>query len=78
MPQYKVSFLYIYCYCCCLLLLQSLQELVKFATYILGKFFKLTETNPKIFMEALFWKSTRDAIDLEEGYESYKDDGTKM
>ncbi|KAF2880546.1 hypothetical protein ILUMI_25626 [Ignelater luminosus] len=53
------------------------KELVRFATYILGRFFELTKTHPKIYMEALFWKSTREANDIEEGYESYRDDGTK-
>ncbi|KAL3279151.1 hypothetical protein HHI36_016665 [Cryptolaemus montrouzieri] len=47
------------------------KELVRFANFMLRQFFKLAETNKKIFMEALFWKSTKDAYDVEHGYGSY-------
>ncbi|XP_045461506.1 protein timeless homolog isoform X2 [Harmonia axyridis] len=49
------------------------KELVKFVTYILRQFFKAAETNKKIFMEALFWKSSKDAYDVEYGYGSYQE-----
>lgn len=37
------------------------------------QFVKVGENNPKVFMEALFWKSSRDAFDIEHGYGSYKE-----
>uniref|UniRef100_A0A1Y1K941 Timeless N-terminal domain-containing protein n=1 Tax=Photinus pyralis TaxID=7054 RepID=A0A1Y1K941_PHOPY len=51
--------------------LPQFKEIITFATYVLRQFFKLTEKNPKVFMETLFWKSSRDAFDIEEGYGSY-------
>lgn len=53
--------------------LPQFKELVKFATYIIRQFLKVAEKNPKVFMEALFWKSSRDAFDVEEGYGSYQE-----
>ncbi|XP_018561954.1 protein timeless homolog [Anoplophora glabripennis] len=47
-------------------------ELVTFATYIIRQFLKVAETNKMVFMEALFWKSTRDAYEIEQGYGSYR------
>lgn len=47
------------------------KELVKFATYIMRQFFKVAETNPKVYMEVLFWKSCKTAVDIEQGYGSY-------
>lgn len=36
-------------------------------------FFKVVETNPKAFMETLFWKSYKEAAEVEKGYGSYQD-----
>lgn len=44
------------------------KELVKFATYIVRQFIKVSETNKKVFMEALFWKSSKECYDVEHGY----------
>lgn len=48
------------------------KELVKFATYIMRQFFKIAEINPKIYMEVLFWKSCKEAVDIEQGYGTYQ------
>ncbi|KAK4881785.1 hypothetical protein RN001_005104, partial [Aquatica leii] len=53
--------------------LPQYKDLIKFATYVLRQFFKVAATNPKVFMEALFWKSSKDAYDIEEGYGSYQE-----
>lgn len=37
------------------------------------QFFKLQEKNKKLFMEALFWKSKRDAFEIENDYESFNE-----
>ena len=42
--------------------------MAKFAKFILAKFLKASETNKKIFMELLFWKTSRDATEIIEGY----------
>ena len=44
-------------------------EIVKFAKYIVRQFFKVAETNPKVFMEILFWKNSKEAVDIECGYD---------
>lgn len=44
------------------------KELVKFATYIVRQFIKVSETNKKVFMEALFWKSSGECCEIENGY----------
>ncbi|XP_065170446.1 protein timeless homolog isoform X2 [Atheta coriaria] len=49
------------------------KELVKFATYVIRQFFHVAQTNANVYMEALFWKSAREAIDIEDGYSSYND-----
>nr|CAI5869091.1 unnamed protein product [Callosobruchus analis] len=53
--------------------LPQYSELVRFATYIMRQFFKVAETNKKVFVEALFWKSKKDAYELESGYGSYSE-----
>lgn len=45
-------------------------EIVKFAKYIVRQFFKVAETNPKVFMEILFWKNIKEAVDIECGYDA--------
>lgn len=46
-----------------------LQELRKFAIFIVRKFTEVAHTNPKVFMELLFWKNQRDAYVIEHGYD---------
>ncbi|CAH1993708.1 unnamed protein product [Acanthoscelides obtectus] len=56
--------------------LPQYKELVKFATYIMRQFFKVAEENNKVFVEALFWKSKKDAYEIESGYGSYNEKST--
>ncbi|KAK5650484.1 hypothetical protein RI129_001513 [Pyrocoelia pectoralis] len=53
--------------------LPQYKDIITFATYVLRQYFKLVEQNPKIFMETLFWKTSRDAFDIEQGYGSYQE-----
>ena len=60
----------------------SLREMAKFAKYILAKFLKViyldliqsltsrqvAESNKKVFMELLFWKTSREAVEIFDGY----------
>lgn len=46
----------------------SVKEIVKFAVFILRKFFRMTENNTKVFMELLFWKTNKEALEIEFGY----------
>jgi len=47
---------------------QSLRELAKFAKFILSKFLTVAGSNKKVFMELLFWKTSREATEIFEGY----------
>jgi len=38
-----------------------------------NKFTEVARTNRKVYMELLFWKTSRDAYDVEEGYGSYQE-----
>ncbi|XP_042877504.1 protein timeless homolog [Penaeus japonicus] len=46
----------------------SIKEIVKFAKYIVRQFFKVAETNPKVFVELLFFKTNKEALEIECGY----------
>merc|ERR1712142_744865 len=46
----------------------SLRELAKFAKFILSKFMNVANSNKKVFMELLFWKTSREATEIFEGY----------
>ncbi|KAL5009791.1 hypothetical protein ScPMuIL_012096 [Solemya velum] len=46
------------------------KEIAKFATFIIGKFVEAATKNKKIFMELLFWKGSRDAQEIIDGYGS--------
>lgn len=46
------------------------KEMVKFARFVLSKFFQVARNSDKVFAELLFWKSARDAIEVVEGYGS--------
>lgn len=50
-----------------------LQDIATFARYIIQQFVTSAEKNPKIYMEILFWKSSKTCYELVEGYD--KDDG---
>ncbi|XP_065348706.1 protein timeless homolog [Cloeon dipterum] len=52
------------------------KELADFAKYILQQFAKVSHTNPHIFLELLFWKTSRDAHDIVDGYGSYESSKT--
>lgn len=55
-----------------LLLLFFLQEITKFATYVIRQFVEVAEKNKKVFMEMLFWKGHREASEIVDGYGSYQ------
>ncbi|XP_076063170.1 protein timeless homolog isoform X1 [Oratosquilla oratoria] len=46
----------------------TIKEINKFARFILRKFFEVTETNKKVFVELLFWKTNKEALEIECGY----------
>ncbi|XP_021003037.2 protein timeless homolog [Parasteatoda tepidariorum] len=45
-----------------------IKEFFRFGKFIMRKFFETAEKNKKAFVEILFWKGTREAYELEEGY----------
>ncbi|XP_067015492.2 protein timeless homolog [Anabrus simplex] len=47
------------------------KELQRFAIFIIRKFTEVAQVNPKVYMELLFWKTSKDAYDIENGYGSY-------
>ncbi len=47
---------------------ESPREIAKFAKYIVRQLCKVAETNPKVFVELLFWKTNKDALEIECGY----------
>ena len=47
---------------------QSLRELAKFAKFILSKFLTVAASNKKVFTEVFFWKTSREATEIVEGY----------
>ena len=47
------------------------QELVIFAKYIVKTFVKAANSNPKLFMELIFWKDTSVACEIIDGYGTY-------
>lgn len=49
------------------------QELEKFAIYILRRFSLAAADEPKLFIELLFWKTTKDAVEIDLGYDKYSD-----
>ncbi|XP_072751003.1 protein timeless homolog [Anoplolepis gracilipes] len=44
------------------------KELQKFAVFIIRRFIEVAQKNRKSYMELLFWKTTRDAIEIVDGY----------
>nr|XP_021188135.2 protein timeless homolog isoform X2 [Helicoverpa armigera] len=53
------------------------KELEKFAIFILRKFTEVASKNPKVFIELLFWKNSKDSLDIEYGYDLYSDNRDK-
>ncbi|XP_069688768.1 protein timeless homolog [Periplaneta americana] len=49
------------------------KELAKFAIYVVRQFTEVAKVNGKVYMELLFWKTARDAFDIEQGYGSYQE-----
>lgn len=49
-----------------------MQELVEFAKYVMQQFAKVSKSNPHVFLELLFWKTSREAHDIISGYGSYE------
>ncbi|XP_049842526.1 protein timeless homolog [Schistocerca gregaria] len=49
------------------------KELAKFAIFIIRKFAEVAKNNPKVYMELLFWKTSKEAYEVEYGYGSYQD-----
>ena len=47
---------------------QSLRELAKFAKFILSKFLTVAASNKKVFIELFFWKTSKEATEIIEGY----------
>nr|XP_047136191.1 protein timeless homolog isoform X1 [Hydra vulgaris] len=45
---------------------KQLKELADFAKYIINKFVETSQTNPNIFVEALFWKGSGDCYQISE------------
>jgi timeless len=44
------------------------QELQKFSRHIVQGFLHMSASNPLMFVELLFWKTSRDCYELEMGY----------
>ncbi|XP_068631515.1 protein timeless homolog [Battus philenor] len=55
-----------------------LKELEKFGLFIFRKFAAIASKNTKVFIELLFWKSSKDAIEIEHGYDLYNDQKDKL
>ncbi|XP_033732500.1 protein timeless homolog isoform X2 [Pecten maximus] len=55
--------------------LDRYKELVKFSTFTVRNFVETAEKNPKAFMELLFWKSSKEASELVDGYGTYQSKG---
>lgn len=47
---------------------ESPREIARFGKYIVRQLYKVAETNPKVFVELLFWKTNREAVEIECGY----------
>lgn len=45
-----------------------MQEMFKFAVHVVRRFTEVAEKNRKVFMEMLFWKGNKEALQITEGY----------
>ncbi|XP_067687307.1 protein timeless homolog [Haliotis asinina] len=48
--------------------LSRFREMVKFATHVVRRFVETAEQNKKVFMEMLFWKGSKEAMEICQGY----------
>lgn len=48
------------------------QELRQFARHVVHKFLETLRSNDKAAMELFFWKSVKDAVEVTDGYGSYR------
>ncbi|XP_039749472.1 protein timeless homolog [Pararge aegeria] len=55
-----------------------LKELEKFAVFILRKFTEIASRSGKVFIELLFWKNSKDAVEIEHGYDVNSDPRDKL
>ncbi|XP_052803681.1 protein timeless homolog isoform X2 [Mya arenaria] len=51
------------------------KELAKFGAFVVRNFVEVASNNRKAFMELLFWKTNKEAIEIVEGYGSYQSKG---
>ncbi|CAH0725288.1 unnamed protein product, partial [Brenthis ino] len=49
------------------------KELEKFAIFVLRKFAEMASKSSKVFIELLFWKNSKDSVEIEHGYDLYND-----
>ena len=47
---------------------ESPREIARFGKYIMRQLYKVAEVNPKVFVELLFWKTNKEALEIECGY----------
>ena len=45
------------------------QELYKFGIHVMRKFAEIANKNKKAYMEIMFWKSSKEAMQITEGYD---------
>ncbi|XP_031767070.2 protein timeless homolog isoform X2 [Galleria mellonella] len=57
--------------------LEQFKEMEKFAIFILRKFTEVAAKNNKVFIELLFWKNSKDANEVQHGYDLYIDQKDK-
>ncbi|RWS26237.1 Timeless-like protein [Leptotrombidium deliense] len=50
---------------------EDITEITKFAKYIIQRFFEVAKKNKTVFSEFLFWKTSKEAYEVEEGYGTY-------
>ncbi|XP_050343206.1 protein timeless homolog [Nymphalis io] len=55
----------------------QLKEMEKFAIFILRKFTEIASKNGKVFIELLFWKNSKESVEIEHGYDLYRDQRDK-
>ncbi|XP_071101341.1 protein timeless homolog [Haliotis cracherodii] len=48
--------------------LSRFREMIKFGTHIVRRFVETAEQNKKVFMEMLFWKGSKEAMEICQGY----------
>ncbi|KAJ2951910.1 hypothetical protein O0L34_g4163 [Tuta absoluta] len=58
--------------------LPQFKELERFAVFILRKFTEIASKERKVFIELLFWKSSKEAVEIELGYDLYADHKDKV